>query len=408
MVMVCQSVNAHLNREEIIKSGSIYTGPALVDLVYGQVAQYIDDNTVIGDLGSGYGAFIEKFKDKGKSCFGTEYDDRSYELLKNEYPGIRFFHENSLIDVNREKYGLTQDDKLIIVGNPPYNDTSSIYKKGEKGKIVCDEDLASRDFGITFLKAYNKLCADYVCVLHPLAYLIKKQNFNSLGRFKCNYKLISATIFSSKEFESIKKTNSDFPVAAALYKRDRRGMSYQYIRDFGFHIYKSNSVFLLSSILTIDGIVGKYPTPHKKRCDTDYADLFWKDPESDDQTPRLQFYTLRDMNALLRNAGFVEGIIPNGIDVTLENLFQYSWLYFLKNNFDPKVNRFLFGNLSPLYTDKLNEDSFKNSVVSYAYNNCDLVKKYYPKEKIKTLYGSITDQYNALFDELNRLSNMFN
>ena len=37
--MVSQSVNTHLSREEIIKSGSFYTGPELVELVYNQIAK---------------------------------------------------------------------------------------------------------------------------------------------------------------------------------------------------------------------------------------------------------------------------------------------------------------------------------------------------------------------------------
>lgn len=404
--MVSQSVNTHLSREEIIKSGSFYTGPELVELVYNQIAKYISKDTIIGDFGSGYGSFIEKFKDCGKKCFGTEYNDLSFQLLEKEYPTINFYHENSLLNVNREKYGLTDTDKLIIVGNPPYNDTTSIFKKGEKGKLVCDSDLASRDFGISFLKAYNKLRAEYVCILHPLAYLIKKQNFNALGNFKDNYKLLSATIFSSKEFESIKKTNSDFPVVSALYKRDSNGITYEDIKNFKFSIYRSNKKFILSNILTIDGLVNKYPTNHKKDNSINQINLL--DTISNANTHRLQFYTLRDMNALLRNASFVEGIIPNGIDVTLENLYQYSWLYFLKTNFNPSKNKFLYGNLSPLYTKKIEEDSFKNEAVYYAYNNNPLVKKYINEDTIKALYGPNINQYNALFTELNKLSELFN
>ena len=55
-------MNTHLTREEIIKSGSVYTGPELVDLVFSQINTYINENTVIGDFGSGYGAFIENLK----------------------------------------------------------------------------------------------------------------------------------------------------------------------------------------------------------------------------------------------------------------------------------------------------------------------------------------------------------
>lgn len=385
--MVSQSQNTHLTREEIIKSGSIYTGKELVELVYNHVSSLVNENTVFGDFGSGYGSFIEKFKNYGKSCFGTEFNDKSYELLCSEYPNIKFYHENTLLNVSREKYNLSDNDELIAIGNPPYNDFTSIFKKGEKGELICDDDISSRDFGISFLKAYNKLKAKYICILHPLAYLIKKRNFNSLGIFNCNYKLIKATIFSSKEFESIKKTNSDFPVICALYERANEGVNYSYIKDFSFKIFKSDKIFKLNSILTVDGIVEKYPKKDKKEG--------------------LQFYTLRDMNALLRNAGFVENRETNGLEVTDNNLYQYAWLYFLKMNFNPQVNKFIYGNLSPLYSKKIESDSFKNEVVSYAYNNNSLIRKYYTKDKIKTLYGPIVEQYNALFEELDYIYNLF-
>lgn len=44
-------------------------------------------------------------------------------------------------------------------------------------KNFCDEDLFDRDLGVSFLKSYNKLKADVICILHLLSYLIKKTNF---------------------------------------------------------------------------------------------------------------------------------------------------------------------------------------------------------------------------------------
>lgn len=397
--MLKQSVNSHLTREEIIKSGSFYTGKELVRLAYGKIYPLINKNSVIGDFGAGYGAFLEEFKGLGRRCFGTECDDLSYELLTTEYSNIDIYHENSLANVNRKKYSLSEKDELVVVGNPPYNDVTSMFKKGKKGFLVCDPDLASRDLGISFLKAYCKLSAKYICVLHPLAYLIKKQNFNALGSFKNSYKLLSGTTFSSKEFEGINRSSADFPVVCALYERNDGGMDYDYIKSFKFEIYKSDSAFILGDILTIDGIVDKYPSKHNNsKLQVNLVG---------EENQILQFYTLRDMNSLLRNAGFVDGVISNGIDVSLENLYQYAWLYFLKCNFNPSSNKYIYGNLSPLYTEKLNGVLFKNAVVSYAYNNCPVVRRYFDEEQIKALYGSITDRYNALFDELNRLSGLF-
>ena len=406
--MLEQSTNKHLTRAEIVKSGSIYTSSALVDLVHSLVSPFITEDSVIADLGAGYGAFLEKFKNCGKHCFGTECDNLSFQLLKEQYPALDIYHENSLCGVHREKYHLQSNDHLIIIGNPPYNDTTSIFKKGEKGNIVCDPDLRSRDFGVCFLKAYDKLGADYVCVLHPLAYLIKKQNFKALGAFKEHYKLLSATIFSSKEFESIQKTNAEFPVVCALYEKDGRGMEYEDVLQFSFSIYQSQATFILGEVATIDGIVNKYPKK-KKQAPLGYEiDLLGEKVENTDSEPRLQFYTLRDMNALCRNKAFLEGPIANGVDITLGNLYQYAWLYFLKCNFKPKKNKFLFGNLSPLYTEALERAEFKNMVVSYAVQHCALIEKYFDLQKIKALYGPLTEQYNALFEQLEVISNLFN
>jgi hypothetical protein len=77
-------------------------------------------------------------------------------------------------------------------------------------------------------------------------------------------------------------------------------------------------------------------------------------------------------------------------------------------NFKPEKNKFLYGNLSPLYTKRITDREFQQAAVSYAFNNNEIVKKYLNEEKIKAVYGAVTDQYNALYDELNKLSNLFN
>lgn len=217
-------------------------------------------------------------------------------------------------------------------------------------------------------------------MLHPLAYLIKKQNFNSLGVFKDNYRLEDATIFSSKEFETIQKASSDFPVVAAFYRRGE-SMDFDYIRRFEFKILDSEKNFMLGDIQTIDGIVPKYPSANKEG---------------------LLFYTLRDMNALIRNAGFVKAGTKNGIPVSLESLYKYSWLLFLKNNFKPRELKFVYGNLSPLYSPRIEEEEFKKRVVSYAYENCELVRNAFPRSIIEEQYGFSSD-YVPLYNLLNAL-----
>ena len=373
----------HLSKEDIIKNGSIFTPPHITKIVKKMCKPYINKESIIMDMCSGYGAFISEFQSKANRLIGTEYDSDSFVFLNQEFPDITFFRENSLINICRSKYGIKKNDSLIIVGNPPYNDTTSQYKKGEKGKMECDDDVVSRDFGIAFLKAYNKLKPDAICVLHPLAYLIKKTNFSYLREFSKNYRLEDAVIFSSKEFETIKKSNSDFPVVAALYRKNEAGMDFEYIRNFKFKILKSKKIFCLSKIKTIDGKINKYPSKIK--------------------TQDLQFYTLRDMNALLRNASFVSKETKNGVDVSLEELYKYSWLFYLKENFAPNDLKFIYGNLSPLYSNKIESLKIKRELVSYAYYNSDLVRKCYSLKDIEETYGSLQKQYPNLKKILTKL-----
>ncbi len=129
--MIDSSNIKHLSKQEIIKNGSIFTPQYLVTLVSELLDEYIDLNSVIGDFGSGYGAFLQQFIGKGKRCFATEYDEMSYRLLKQEYPTIQIYHENSLLNISRDKYKLREEDELIIIGNPPYNDVTSLLKNSQ-------------------------------------------------------------------------------------------------------------------------------------------------------------------------------------------------------------------------------------------------------------------------------------
>lgn len=377
------SKNIHLSKEDIIKNGSIYTPKNIVKIVYNMIKPFIKEDSIIIDFGSGYGSFIDVFSKLNNICIGTEIDQNSYNFLIKNFPNNKFYLENSLVKVSRRKYKITKSNHLIVIGNPPYNDVTSQYKKGNKGKLICDDDLISRDMGISFLKAYNKLLANYICILHPLSYLIKKQNFNMLKEFNKNYKLLDGIIFSSQEFESIQKGNFEFPVVAALYEKNESGMDFQYINNFNFKILNCKKTFNLQSIKTIDGIVSKYPQKNNKT--------------------QLQFYTQRDMNSLLRNTGFFIGPKNNGLNITINNLYQYSWLYFLKNNFNPKKNKFMYGNLSPFYFDELETKKYQNLVISYAYNNCSLIKDYFNKKEIEKKYGKITNNYQDLFNLLKKI-----
>jgi len=88
-------------------------------------------------------------------------------------PFANVYSFNALTTLSIEAFGISNDETLFIIGNPPYNDTTSIIRNGTK-KLLFDIDpgIQSRDLSISFLLSYQRLQADYVCVLHPLSYLI--------------------------------------------------------------------------------------------------------------------------------------------------------------------------------------------------------------------------------------------
>jgi hypothetical protein len=75
--------------------------------------------------------------------------------------------------------------------------------------------VQTRDLGMSFLLSYNELKARFVCVLHPLSYLIKEANFKLLKKFSANYQLKQAKIISSNVFKDTSKSMA-FPFIGIL------------------------------------------------------------------------------------------------------------------------------------------------------------------------------------------------
>lgn len=381
------SKNNHLKAEDIIKNGSFFTPLKIVDLAKKWLKADINDNDVVIDFGAGYGAFIHKFMDVSRRCIATDVDMESIIFIQKNFPKIQTILENSLVNINRDKYQLKPSDRVIIIGNPPYNDVTSQYKKGEKGHFLMDESIYSKDMGISFMKMYSLLEPEFICILHPLSYLIKKTNFNSLKHFKDNYILQKGLIFSSFEFESIKNTNSEFPVCLALYKREKNAkMDFDYIRNFSFSVLDSEKIFSLNQYETIDGWVQKYPSKSEK-LSTD-----------------LQFYTMRDINALKRNKTFIVGDVANGIKVEIDVLYKYAWLDYFKLHFKSK-KPFIYGNLSPIYSKKLDEPELKKLLIAYIYHNNQIVKNFLENKQLKkeVLAHYYMESFDLDYSPLNKI-----
>jgi len=389
----------HLSEDERIRVGAFYTPSNIVQKVIDLITPYCEKNkgnVVIADVAAGCGAFLFPVLSLGVDYRAADCDEKAVAFLQKYFHRDKVFHINSLLNVCREKFNIGKDQYLIIVGNPPYNDVTSLYRKGRKGSFECDKDLYDRDLGISFLKAFTKLDADIVCVLHPLAYLIKEVNFKRLKGFREKYRLKTGYIFSSSVFRFTKTAR--FPVILALYEKDSQGMDYSYIKTFRFKFLGEKGEFVLEKFTTTDGYINKYP-PRKG--------------ESQFSPIGVYFYSFRDLNSLLRNATFLREKRDNAIVVTVENFYKYAYLYCLKKFMTKKrEDVWVFGNLSPLINREFLEQN-KSLFVLYAIKNHkvfrekpDLVntlKNFYQIDEEKTGLDEVKKALSCYFSKLYRL-----
>ncbi|MBQ6473543.1 MAG: hypothetical protein IJJ33_16265, partial [Victivallales bacterium] len=164
------------------------------------------------------------------------------------------------------------------------------------------------------LLAYSKLKADYVAILHPLAYLLKKTNFQAAGAFFTNYQLLHHVVFSSQEFAGTSKA-AGFPVIVGFYERHPNcGLGYDDVRQMTFTTVEGNS-FSLSQFRYVSEFIRKYPS---RSC----------------TSGGILFYTLRDINALRRSRTFLNKPTTNAVQVVPEQLPYYCYIDCFKDYID--------------------------------------------------------------------------
>ena len=388
---------AHLAYESRVNLGSYYTPAEIVGTAWEMIAPYVCSQTTVIDSACGYGDFL---RNCGQSTtIGCDIDETAIDVAKENSDRVRFFQTNALHNVSRAKFGIPEKSYLIVVGNPPYNDKTSLIRHSIKSvDFEIDDDLACRDLGISFLRSYNKLEADLICVLHPLSYLIKPTNFRLLKEFTANYRLIDGLLISSGEFpESAKHT--PFPIVLALYQRDAQGTTYNFIRSFRFRIAGKNNKtraapikpqrgamsiggFCLGDFDYIAGYVDKYPK--KKNRLTDHDSLF--------------FWTMRDINALKRNRTFVEKYSANTIVIDKRKLDYYAYVDVFKRNLHRLP--FYFGNCDVFIDDNLFR-KYKTSFISDTVRHRPSLKKHFqikPLEK-QRVESELDMYFKSLFGE---------
>lgn len=325
----------HLNHKQRINLGSYYTNIQYVDIVWNMIEPHINLKTVILDSSCGYGNFFKEYRLYKQ--IGADIDPQAIKVAKQK-ADLNYYVSNALYQVNRKKYEIKTNDSLCIIGNPPYNDRTSIIRKSIKNKkVACDADIFTRDLGMSFLLSYQKLSADVICVLHPLSYLIKKANFNLLTKFMKQYQLIDSKVISSGVFSQTSKS-MEFPILIALYKKSKQGTTYKNILNFNFKVadvpnFKLVANFKLINFDNISHYVQKYPNKQQ--------------PKKND----ILFWTLRDINALKRNQTFIKKYSSNAIIINKSKLEYYIYIDVFKH-FSKHIP-YYFGNCDVLIDNQL-------------------------------------------------------
>jgi len=372
----------HLNHIDTINLGSYYTPEVIVDLVYSILQKNVhnlNDFTIL-DSSCGYGSFLTK-KNIAKRFIGADIDEGAISEAKRRVGKVSFVCQNSLKNVDRKNLAIENNEKLIIIGNPPYNDTTSIIRNTIKDISLqdkIDSDIKTRDLGMSFLLSYNKIYADYVCVLHPLSYLIKKANFALLSNFTNNYQLIDGIVISSHEFSDTSRGMA-FPILIALYRKSSGGMPYDYILNYQFQV-KDDGHFCLKDFDTIVNYVQKYP--NKKFLNkTD--------------KPVAKFWTLRDINALKRNRTFIDEDTYNTVYVLMEKLPYYCYIDVFKQ-YAHKMPYFI-GNCDVIIdNEKFNE--IKECFVSQSVHTNPVLKNKFRFREIPDAKLKIDNYFKELLE----------
>ncbi len=150
------------------------------------------DDSII-EIGPGYGALTQKLISATKNLIAVEIDNELVKVIKERFPQLHLINEDFL-ETDLSKLS-SQEKKLRIVGNIPYNITSPIlFKLIENNKLIKDAvfmvqlevakrmtaDRGVKDYGIlaVVLKYFTetKLCFK----ISPNVFFPKPKVFSAL------------------------------------------------------------------------------------------------------------------------------------------------------------------------------------------------------------------------------------
>lgn len=372
-------VQNHLSYQEMTNLGCFYTPEKFVDKIIQMIKNKIPDyqNYTFLDSSCGYGSFLKSLYPL--KCIGCDIDPKAIKIAKSMFDKCEYYNLNSLYKFNRKSVLLSESSKVVIVGNPPYNDTTSRVKNDIKNNNPCeiDEDLKTRDLGISFMLSYNKFKADYVAILHPLSYMIKQANYKLLQPFFSNYELLDHCIINSQEFSMTSKSKG-FPIILAIYKRNKCGISYKQILNMEFKTFDNNKFNLKHDY--IKNYISKYPIKDK---------IYHEDD--------VLFFTMRDINALNRSRTFIQDKSENSIIVDMKKFAYYCYVDVFKDyikeipyyfgNCDVFINNFEFNKIKDVFITRSLEKHpwLQNKNIEYQFNNNYLLIDEYFSRLINSL-----------------------
>lgn len=325
----------------------------------------VDDETIFLDAGAGSGQFTNAYAKHflNNKILAYEIDENAAKAIVNA-KNVVIATKNLLHDFNLDL------KKTIVIGNPPYRNLNSLYKRDVQTSEIIDEEYKAPDIGLSFLKLFNFHQAKEMCLILPMTFFLKKNNFRVLKDFK--YSISDALIFNATMFPSLKINH---PLVLIDFVRSEKALSWEDVLNYNFKFIEMPPQTSLNDEIKLK----------KAEKTVKYAALATvRDAEikiykqKDDVPTGLWFYTLRDMRALLRNATFLTKPNNDAIVVDGTNFYQYAYLDWLKAHFLNLDDCFLFTNYAPIYFSAFVE-KYKTYFVNWALENNDVVKNFIAK-----------------------------
>jgi len=278
---------------------------------------------VLLDPAAGAGALLNPFG--AHRCIAADIDPVAVALLQ-ELGFAEVVSGNSLVGAKRVKFGLLDQDELVVVLNAPFNGSNQVQKS-------CDPEFAANDSCVSFLKMAASLNPKANVSIQPLTTLIKDRNFKQLAEFAKSYRISDGFIMSSGEFAL---GGEVFPLAVMVYTPG--SMTFADVEQFAFPIFKNVGGVLadcgqrlqLSMVQTTKGLIRNMPP---------------KSGAATESALGIYQFNFRHINFVKAKGNLSETTSVSMIPVQGSDLWQYAYINCFKRYF---VTDFVVGNLDPL------------------------------------------------------------